>query len=113
MPKGTTTKSLAGCGRKALLPIPIRHRSTLLGPSGQDEYPWPLADRKEQFAVFQDMVTNAIPQRIFLIDGDSNTGKTVLLNELFKLAKALDLDSVLLDQKGCPTLAELFDTASA
>ncbi len=77
-------------------------------PKRQDEYPWPLADRKEQFAVFQDMVTNAIPQRIFLIDGDSNTGKTVLLKELFKLAKALDLDSVLLDQKGCLSLAELY-----
>ena len=55
------------------------------------------------------MVTHTIPQRIFLIKGDGNTGKTVLLNELFKLAKMLDLDSVLLDLKGCPTLTELFD----
>jgi hypothetical protein len=78
-------------------------------PKRPDEYPWPLADRVEQFGVFTDMVTHTIPQRIFLLDGDSNTGKTVLLNELFKLAKVLDLDSVLLDQKGCLSLAELFD----
>lgn len=74
-----------------------------------DKYPWPLADRDKQFVVFQDMITNSIPQRIFLIEGVGNTGKTVLLSELFKLAKALDLDSVLLDLKGCPTLTELFE----
>jgi hypothetical protein len=55
------------------------------------------------------MVSQIKPQRIFLVEGISNTGKTVLLNELFKLARHIDLSAVLLDLKGCPNLNELFD----
>jgi len=95
--------------QKGAAPDPSQKLFDITWSKRPDEYPWPLADREEQFNVFQDMVTHTIPQRIFLIGGLGNTGKTVLLNELFKLAKTLDLDSVLLDLKGCPTLAELFD----
>jgi len=70
---------------------------------------WPLADRKEPFEVFKGMIEQQIPQRIFLIEGVSNTGKTVLVNELFELAKSIELPAVLLDLKGCPNLSELFD----
>ena len=95
--------------QKGAAPDPSQAHVDITWPKSPNEYPWPLADRVEQFGVFLDMVTHTIPQRIFLIDGYSNTGKTVLLNELFKLAKVLDLDQVLLDLKGCPTLTELFD----
>ncbi len=90
-------------------PNPSQEHVDMTWPKRPNGYPWPLADRVEQFEVFLDMVTHTIPQRIFLIEGLGNTGKTVLLNELFKLAKTLDLDPVLLDLKGCPTLTELFD----
>ena len=95
--------------QRGAAPDPSQAQIDISWPNRPDEYPWPLADRVEQFGAFQDMVTHNIPQRIFLIEGLGNTGKTVLLNELFKLAKALDLSSVLLDLKGCPTLTELFD----
>jgi hypothetical protein len=78
-------------------------------PAVPVNYPWPLADRVEQFGAFKDMVSQIKPQRIFLVEGISNTGKTVLLNELFKLARHIDLSAVLLDLKGCPNLNELFD----
>ena len=78
-------------------------------PAIPDEFNWPLADRKEQFVVFNHMIAQKIPQRIYLIEGVSNTGKTVLINELFKLAQSIDLSSVPLDLKGCPNLNELFD----
>jgi hypothetical protein len=77
-------------------------------PKIHDGYSWPLADRKDQFATFKAMLGQSIPQRIFLIEGASNTGKTVLLNELFELAKKIKLDAVKLDLKGCPSLNELF-----
>jgi len=95
--------------RGAAPPVPNHTQIVISWPSRPVDYRCPLADRVEQFGAFMDMVTHNIPQRIFLIEGVSNTGKTVLSNELFKLAKALDLDSVLLDLKGCPSLTELFD----
>lgn len=81
----------------------------LFWPQIPDDYHWPLADRVEQFGAFKDMASHNKPQRIFLVEGASNTGKTVLLNELFKLAKSIDLCAILLDLKGCPNLNELFD----
>ncbi|WP_244072210.1 SEFIR domain-containing protein [Nitrosomonas sp. PY1] len=73
------------------------------------EYQWALADRKETFKAFQSMVEQKSPYRILLIQGASNTGKTILLRELFKLAQSINLCSVLLDLKGCPNLNELLD----
>lgn len=55
------------------------------------------------------MAEQKLPYRILLIEGASNTGKTILLNELFKLAQSIDLCSVILDVKGCPNLSELLD----
>ncbi len=100
---------IAWLRQRGAAPDPSQTQIVISWPNRPDEYPWPLADRVEQFGAFLDMATNNIPQRIFLIEGLGNTGKTILLKELFKLAKALDLGSVLLDLKGCPTLTELFD----
>ncbi|MEI7866543.1 MAG: SEFIR domain-containing protein [Candidatus Methylumidiphilus sp.] len=72
-------------------------------------YPWPLADRKEPFELFQDIITARRRERIFLVDGPSSSGKTVLLTELFKYANNLGLRAVQLELKGCPTLDELFE----
>ncbi len=72
-------------------------------------YPWPLADRKEPFELFQDIITARRKERIFLVDGPSSSGKTVLLTELIEYARNLGLCAVQLELKGCPTLDELFE----
>jgi len=78
-------------------------------PNPLVNYPWPLADRKEPFELFQDIVTARRKERIFLVDGPSSSGKTVLLTELIEYAKSLGLCAVPLELKGCPTLDDLFD----
>ena len=78
-------------------------------PNPLVNYPWPLADRKEPFELFQDIVTARRKERIFLVDGPSSSGKSVFLTELFNFAKSLNLRSVFMDLKGCPTLDDLFD----
>jgi hypothetical protein len=83
--------------------------AAIVWPARLADYRWPLADRLEPFAAFHDMATQTRPQRILLIEGASNTGKTVLSDELFRFARALSLRAVLLDLKGCPKLDELFD----
>lgn len=103
------TEILAWLRLKGAAPDPSQTSISLTWPTIPSEYPWPLADRKEQFAIFKDMIEQKIPQRIVLIEGNSNTGKTVLLNELINLAKVINLSAVKLDLKGCPNLNELFD----
>jgi len=44
------------------------------------------------------------------MDGTSSSGKSVLLRELVKFAQQQQLQSVLLDLKGCLALDELFET---
>ncbi len=73
------------------------------------DYRWPLADRVDQFETFKTILGGQAAQRIFLVEGASNTGKTVLLNELFRLAQQVNLNAVQLDLKGCPGLEELLE----
>ncbi|MCQ8130935.1 toll/interleukin-1 receptor domain-containing protein [Methylomonas rivi] len=100
---------LAWLRLKDAAPEPNTSTIELSWPKIPDDYPWPLADRVELFDSFKAVLGRSMPQRIFLIAGASNTGKTVLLNALFKLAKQVQLDAVLLDLKGCPSLEDLFD----
>ena len=74
------------------------------------DYPWPLADRTDQFELFHQIITARCQERILLVDGPSNSGKSVFVTELFNFAKRLNLRSVLLDLKGCLALDELFAT---
>lgn len=78
-------------------------------PAQPSDYPWPLADRKTQFKTFQALLSDTCSQRIFLIEGVSNTGKTVLLNEFRTYTRSIALNAILLDLKGCPTLNDLLD----
>jgi hypothetical protein len=84
-------------------PTPISWPAPLPYPSHQ------LADRVNEFRLFESIITGRSYQRILLLKGLSNSGKTALLSELFKLAKFLGLDHAKLDFKGCPTLDEIFD----
>lgn len=101
---------LAWLRLKGAAPEPDSKPIILCWPQIPDAYHWPLADRVELFDSFKAVLEQSLQKRIFLIEGASNTGKTVLLNALFKLAKQVQLDAVLLDLKGCPGLDDLLDT---
>ena len=73
------------------------------------DYVWPLADREPEFALFAKMVTGQSPQRILLLHGPSNTGKTACRVELIAYARRLKLPTALLDFKGSPLLDEVFE----
>jgi hypothetical protein len=79
-------------------------------PSVVPGYSWRLADRKEECALFDKMVTGCSPRRILLVRASSNSGKTVLLAELLCYARHLKLAAALLDFKGCPSLDEMFQS---
>jgi hypothetical protein len=79
-------------------------------PVADPAYNWPLADRKNEFAFFEQMITGQSSQRILLLKGVSNTGKTVCIAELLAYAKHLKVTGALLDFKGCPLLDDLFET---
>ncbi|HSS20049.1 MAG TPA: TIR and AAA domain-containing protein [Pyrinomonadaceae bacterium] len=95
---------------------PVTHTKTkvepdaVVWPTTSADYDWPLADRKEEFASFQRIISGQSSQRIMLVRGVSNTGKTVFVSELFKYARSLNLPAALLDCKGCPSLDALFET---
>ena len=101
---------LAWLRRLDALPEYSTSNINIVWPEPVADYPWSLADRTEPFELFHEMITARRSERIFLVDGPSSSGKTVLLTELIKFAKHLGLLSVQLDLKGCPTLDELFDT---
>lgn len=101
---------LAWLRRLGALPEYSTSNINIVWPEPVADYPWSLADRTEPFELFHEMITARRSERIFLVDGSSSSGKTVLLTELIKFAKQLGLLSVQLDLKGCPTLDELFDT---
>ena len=68
-----------------------------------------LADRKSIVAQFKAMLSGQSQQRVLLIEGDSAAGKTLLTRELVKYARQLQVNSVRLDLKGCPTLKVLVE----
>jgi hypothetical protein len=60
-----------------------------------------LADRKEEFEVFERMVTGQSNERVLLLKGESGYGKTDLADELVRYARGLGLQVVQADCKGC------------
>lgn len=90
-------------------PVAIPPRA-IAWPMSPTDYSWPLADRKDELAYLDRMITGHSVQRILLLRGDSNSGKTVLLTELLGYAQHLQLPTALFDFKGCPSLDDLFDT---
>ena len=79
-------------------------------PFPETDYPWQLADRKDVFTLFQEMSMGQSSERILLLHGASNIGKTVLLAELCAYAQHLKLPTASLDFKGCLALDDLFET---
>lgn len=69
-----------------------------------------LANRDEEFDCFERMIQGQTDQRILLISGASNRGKTALLGELLGLANMLGVTYSHHDLKGCPTLDQVLET---
>ncbi len=67
-----------------------------------------LANRKEEFQIFEEMITGQRRERVLLLQGTSDSGKTKLCNELRARAKQLGLLHSSVDLKGCPTKSEIF-----
>ncbi len=70
---------------------------------------WQLADREEEYKLFASIIQGKEQRRILLLEGQSNSGKTALMTELFFFAQNVGLANALLDIKGCPSLTELLD----
>ena len=96
-------------GPGSVTPLAISDSLIIEWPERLPDYVSPLADRKDEFALFEQIITGQTPKRILLMRGVSNTGKTVLLTELLTYAKHLKLAAASLDFKGCPLLDELFE----
>ncbi|WP_291995398.1 SEFIR domain-containing protein [Candidatus Accumulibacter sp. ACC003] len=71
-------------------------------------YVWPLADRRPSCSRFEEAITGSSRERILLVDGPSNCGKTALLEALYAYAQHLGVAAVHFNFKGCPTVDDLF-----
>jgi hypothetical protein len=69
-------------------------------PEERPGFEWNLADRTPEFQTFQGIVTGRCAERVFLIRGDGNRGKTVLLAELLSYSQHQGLLRILSISKG-------------
>ncbi len=67
-----------------------------------------LADRRGEFEIFERMITGQCRERILLLKGASDCGKTVLADELMEYARRLGLPVAKADCKGCPSMDFIF-----
>ncbi len=95
-------------GRGGGVAVPVTGKPGIAWPTPPADHDWQIADRKDVFARFQAMITGRSERRILLLEGVSNTGKTVLSSQLCGYAGRLGLATAALDIKGCPGLDELF-----
>jgi hypothetical protein len=96
-------------GRRPEFSAKVAQITRISWPEPHPDHDWLLADRKEICASFQSMVTGRSAKRILLLEGPTNTGKTVLIARLRIYAEILGLKTAALDFKGCPGLEELFN----
>jgi hypothetical protein len=78
-------------------------------PDPLASYQRPLADREAEFEHFIGMVTGQSPQRIMLVQGTTNLGKSALIAEMEAYSDRINLDSVKFDFKGGLTNQELYN----
>jgi hypothetical protein len=67
-------------------------------------YEYTLADRKQEFSRFVEILAGRSERRILLLAGSTNCGKTVFLRELLTYAGRAGIPASLIDFKGCPSL---------
>jgi hypothetical protein len=73
-------------------------------------YEWKIADRIDILHAFEKAVTGQSQQRILLVSGPSNNGKTVLMGELLTYAQHHGVHSALIDLKGGEPLDSVFES---
>jgi hypothetical protein len=83
---------------------------TIAWPEPRPEFQWPLADRRPQFDWLNEALTGHSTHRTLLLQAPSGRGKTVLFGAIQAYARRLGVAVALLDFKGCPSVAELFET---
>jgi hypothetical protein len=93
--------------RPAGQPAP-KPNPALAWPAPAADYRWPLADRKQEFELFRQMAAGGRKERVLLVRGERNRGKTTLLGALKDYAKAQGLPTAWVDFKGCPTMDEVY-----
>jgi hypothetical protein len=59
-----------------------------------------VADRKDEFAIFVNMLSGQCVQRVFLIQGRSSTGKSIFVSECIRYAERLGVPHASIDFKG-------------
>jgi hypothetical protein len=79
---------------------PAAPLAAIAWPAAADAFTRRLADRKDEFEIFVNMLSGRSAQRIFLIQGSSSSGKTVLLHECMVYAKHLGVPYAYVDFKG-------------
>jgi len=86
--------------------VPATPPAAIAWPLPADSFTRRVADRKDEFAIFANMLSGQSAQRIFLIQGPSSTGKTALLHECMVYARHLGVPHAYVDFKGGVTLDE-------
>jgi hypothetical protein len=71
-----------------------------------------MANRRDCLELFESMITRRRHERLLLLEGDSNMGKSVLLRSLIGIFKRGGLKAVLLDLKGGIGLEDMLDNLS-
>ncbi len=67
-----------------------------------------LADRKEEFALFEQMITGRCSERVLLLKGPSNSGKTLLTGEMSEYARNLGVAVAHVDVKSGLPMDDIF-----
>jgi hypothetical protein len=85
---------------------PTAPTDTVVWPAIVDTFVRRLANRKDEFEFFTNMLSKRCVQRIFLIQGPSSTGKSIFLNECMGYAEHVGVPHAYLSFKGGITLDE-------
>lgn len=91
------------------------------GPAIKDERPriaWAqpredflpqLANRKPEFCHFKRVLAGEVPERILLLRGPSNSGKTALVGAMYGYSRHVDVAVSRVELKGCPSIEDVLD----
>jgi hypothetical protein len=78
-------------------------------PHSDPSYPWPLANRRDQFAEFEAVITGTKKARIFCVSGEPGSGKTTFIHQLALYAQHLKLGVGLANLRGNSGLRNVLD----
>jgi SEFIR domain len=82
--------------------------SPIAWPEAVEDFLPRLADRKPEFCHFKQVLAGKTPERILLLRGPSNSGKTALLQVLRSYCQQVGIAASYVELKGCPPLEDVF-----